>query len=374
MIRETELLATVLSCPSELSPPVPLADIAASHLRAHLAGFLRRRGDAVRARSEGLVAHLEGVLAGAAALPHDASMAFPAPAIIDSLTSPEVDPVWVAARLAAHFHGLGQRGTWSAQLAAPRTVRFGHRVTPAAAHLVLDGDALHLDGRATTVDALRTLGVVEVPGGHGAVWLAGADDAEALSLDPAKGFSAAPLADRVTELRAALEAVARFAPEYLPWIGGAVRVVAGWPGSGDKVMSGSVPGQPGVVYVSSPLSTLRVAESLIHEAAHQYFHIGELHTRFHTLADAATYWSPYVQKERPIDRILLAYHAFANVSVFYQRVLAGTDDAATVARARFALEQHRPHLHTFREVLERSPGITAPGRALHRTLAARLAA
>jgi len=65
---------------------------------------------------------------------------------------------------------------------------------------------------------------------------------------------------------------------------------------------------------------LSVAEMLIHEASHQYF---ELLNKLGPTVDpnhTKLYYSPVKQCERPLNKILLAYHAFANVMLFYRGV------------------------------------------------------
>ncbi len=54
--------------------------------------------------------------------------------------------------------------------------------------------------------------------------------------------------------------------------------------------------------------------------------------------DDALYWSPYVQKNRPIDRILIAFHDFANIVLFYRKCLAAGvgDDLSQTAEMEIA--------------------------------------
>jgi HEXXH motif-containing protein len=61
---------------------------------------------------------------------------------------------------------------------------------------------------------------------------------------------------------------------------------------------------------------------LIHEASHQYL---ELLTKLGPTIDPQhkkLYYSPVKQCDRPLHKILLAYHAFANVMLFYRDAAA----------------------------------------------------
>jgi HEXXH motif-containing protein len=163
------------------------------------------------------------------------------------------------------------------------------------------------------------------------------------------------------------------APEYLSWFGDAVRVVASWVGADQVLKSGSLPGNQGLIYISSPLPVARLAESLVHEASHQYFQTAETVHRFTGMAiDERLYWSPYAGQNRHLDRILFAFHAFANVTAFYQQVLRGRIDDGLRAHSENTLAFHRPHLDAFRGYLESSEELTPAGRALFLTVDARI--
>lgn len=362
---DPEGLGTLFACPGDGERRHSVQAIAVEDVRAHLTGFLLRRGGAVAEQSQGLEPLLRDVRDSLAACT-DPGLAFPAAAVVASLRDERVDPVWVAAALAGHFHGCGLKGTWRAAFRAPRSIRFGRSMTASSPTLTVDGDAI--EGAR-----LRPLGVVELE--HAScLLLAGQDDADGLGLDDARPLATGDLGHRLGEMRAAIDLMRTGAPEYVAWCGDTVRIVAGWPGREEQTSSGSMAGHPGVVYCSTPLNPVRLAESLIHEASHQHFHLVQSAVRLHSSLDEAEYWQPYVKAVRPIERILLAYHAFANVVLFYQRLEQVVRDDDAQRRVELALAQHRPNVTLFRDYLERSNGLTAAGRALFRTLAERVAA
>ncbi len=366
MTSEPELLGRLIACPGDGRRRDRVQAMAAADAHAHLTGFLLRRGSEIAARSTGLVSLLRAALDAGTAW-GDAGLAFPAPPIISSLQTDAVDPVCVAASIAGHLYGCGWKSAWRAEFRTPCSIRFGGSMTPSVGTVAVDGDVIDCSS------GLRPLGLVRIDE-RGHLWLAGHEDAEGLGLDASRPLSTGSIPARVNEMRAAIALISACAPDYVDWCADTVRIVAAWAGTAERASSGSVSGQPGVIYCSSPLDPVRIAESLIHEAAHQHFHLAQSEVRLHTLRDESEYWQPYVQAGRSIDRILLAYHAFANVLLFYQRLLASTQDQDLQRRATLTVAQHRPNVITFQGYLDRSDGLTPAGQALYRTLAERMAA
>ena len=163
-----------------------------------------------------------------------------------------------------------------------------------------------------------------------------------------------------------------FAAEYGPWIEDVLwALFPVCPPNGQGYSSGSVKGLYGIIYESFPVSPLHAAEGLIHEACHQYYHLAQLETLFANGQDTRLYWSPYPKQDRPIDRILLAFHAFANLVLFYRACLAGGMPFET-ERAEVEISFHIDNLRPLSEALEQSPGLTADGRALFEAIRERL--
>ncbi len=86
--------------------------------------------------------------------------------------------------------------------------------------------------------------------------------------------------------------------------------------------TGSWERRPGMVFMSYLKDEVRVAEALLHESCHQHFYFGNLDGSLEE-NDGIERWSEPVQQTRPVWKILLAYHAFANVCIFYEK--AGCD-------------------------------------------------
>jgi HEXXH motif-containing protein len=108
---------------------------------------------------------------------------------------------------------------------------------------------------------------------------------------------------------------------------------------------------------------------LIHEATHQYFH---LLARYGALDDGTgeMYFSPIKGTERPVNMILLAYHAFGNVLLFYR--LCRRKRLKDAGYCRKNELQLLPQLRKLEEALVHTNALTPLGEALWRPLAVRL--
>jgi len=161
---------------------------------------------------------------------------------------------------------------------------------------------------------------------------------------------------------AALTLLRECSPAYHDWIGDVVRYVVPLDGTDGVLRSASDDYWPGMLQISFPSKPAALAEMFVHETAHQYFHIVRALGPVHDDSDTRLYFSPVKQKERPLDRVLLAYHAFANVLLFYDLCIkAGLDDD------EYCRQNYRRHVREL-EVLEQhlrgNPALTRTGQLL----------
>jgi HEXXH motif-containing protein len=157
---------------------------------------------------------------------------------------------------------------------------------------------------------------------------------------------AGPLAAELTEAGRCLEASGT---GYASWVAAMVRYVVPVTRPPGGYVSGSTSEVPGVITLSPGAGAIRIAESLVHEAAHQYFYFA---SRFGAMVDAdagATYYSPLKRTNRSLDNILLAYHAVANMVAFYELLRNSTvwrpELDGTLAATRADCEVLDGHLH-----------------------------
>ncbi len=201
------------------------------------------------------------------------------------------------------------------------------------------------------------LGNFEVP-------ILGSQTQEAFPVDGRVGFADIPADDLEATLAQVVSIFFCCAPPYLDWVGEAVSALVpiARPDAA-HYQSLSLVSLPGVVFVSFPAPPLKIAELLVHESSHQYFHFAQFGTSLTNGKDKRLYRSPYVNRDRPIDRILIAFHAFANVVLFYRACLTmGISECRDLVRDE--IETNLDRLRPMSDDLERSPGLSPAGRCM----------
>jgi len=166
----------------------------------------------------------------------------------------------------------------------------------------------------------------------------------------------------------ALEFLADYVPAHARWVTQAVRFVAPWRVRSDYRPTGSSSTNvaPGLVGVGNHGHAASLAESLVHEASHHYYYVATRLGSVSDGSDARLYPNPFFGRDRPLDRILLAYHAFVNVFAFIRTALdGGCNDLAYV---EWRLPQVARGLHVLEEGLACSPALTPLGQTLFAAL------
>jgi hypothetical protein len=105
--------------------------------------------------------------------------------------------------------------------------------------------------------------------------------------------------------------------EYQNWITSVIHDLVISPSIEPDSRSGSWNLSPGTVYMSSMSNPMNIMDVMVHEACHQHFYIGELFDDISTNQEEK-YFSVAVNRKRPLRAVLLAYHAFVNVCVYYK--------------------------------------------------------
>jgi hypothetical protein len=171
--------------------------------------------------------------------------------------------------------------------------------------------------------------------------------------------------ESVSNLESANDLLSEATPEYAAWITPVVRylVLTTPPASG--FTSGSDRFNAGVVAMSYPIDVVSVAESLVHEAAHQYYFLLESMDELCDPDHDVLYYSPLRKSKRALNNILLAYHAAANILCFYQLLRARKaryqPEAAELRRVVDDVETLAAHLSN-------NSALTDTGRSLFESL------
>jgi HEXXH motif-containing protein len=147
------------------------------------------------------------------------------------------------------------------------------------------------------------------------------------------------------------------APGYYDWVTSVIRRIALLEQIGpDTLQSCTFDWHLGTCAITASLRPISIAEMLVHESSHQYFNQVHLSEPLVNPAHDGMYYSPFKRRDRPLVRILVAYHAFANVLLFYQTATGGLpssqwDMAASVSAAE-------------RTLVDQQDWLTPSGRAL----------
>lgn len=111
----------------------------------------------------------------------------------------------------------------------------------------------------------------------------------------------------------ALEILNKNCLNYYSWCASTITYVA--PAKTTLLGSGSHVDFPGLIVMSEDERIGANIEMLVHEASHQNFFASELIMSSTNDLDNELYYSCLAQRNRPLDKFLLAYHAFANIKL-----------------------------------------------------------
>ena len=241
------------------------------------------------------------------------------------------------------------------------------------------------------VDELEIIGLDEVQRfhRHDGVWLAEGGESEVVPTgaaplrivgsgwhklcdDPDRavepdGQIAAQIAEQISDALALLEEAA---PEYRAWVLCLLREVTPIRRPGDNALaSGSSALRPGGIDIAISASATETAEMLIHECSHQYLHMVSWFGALVTEA-AQPHYSPLKRRERPLEKILLGYHAFGNVMLAYAQLRAHGHAEALAGRSHVI----SAYVDELAKPLIEEVGLSTLGREIVRPLRTRLGA
>lgn len=346
------------------------------------------RSDEIESSSRGLVDFLREWSSGPASFEPAWDVAFGRLEWLLALGG--LDASEVAVRVALRLVETGASGVWDADVPA-MTARLGGNVLEKFVHVDVQRSsngpivrARRCDGPDLTCSWRQGANAWDAPGASKLASVGVRRPIDLLassSLPPAsddpQGFEGVrPVrsidATTVRTFARAFEILREVGADYLDWVERVLRVIlvcerpeSSW------MVSGSAAMLPGVVHVSYPAGAMDMADALVHECAHQNFYLLEHLDAFDDGTDDRLYWSAPVRRERPLSKILMAYHAFANVLLFYDALrVAGADDEGYVDRHERRLVDLVAQLDA---PLRENCALTELGRMLYTSLADRLA-
>lgn len=373
------------SCPQEGLDEAFLGLVAATYARETTRLFLHRYAVELTCRGDGVVGLLENWL--------NRDMAFETvwdPAVGNTFRAIQVgkatEAVNHAAALALRISASGLSGEWSLALVEPVRLQWDRWLLPTA-----DGIAVICDGKAACVrtrlgnanheanftctddgwqaDGAETMPQFGTQHKKITVLPAPALAAEGLGAfdDPLPVAKDLPL-EIMGAYQETITLLTEYSPIYLPWVLRVLRYVI--PLHETDIRSGSVEDQFGLICVSLGLNAVALAESFVHEASHQYLNLLCRLGPIDDGTDTILYYSPIMRKERPLSRIVVAYHAFANMLLLYRLCRAnGIADDRYCARREAELVSQVEQLES---PLRTNQALTSIGRGLCDPLIERL--
>ena len=286
-----------------------------------------------------------------------------------------------AAALAMRLHECGYPGSWSAPLSSAVRLHFDRWPLPIGERI-----RVNADGSRTQISILGSAGEQHLCfDREGEGWRsehapAPLHEARLEKLRVAVwrrhelwSPEVADIADNVDDsepylmarrCQTALDLLRQRSPKYFAWVARVVRFVAPWlvRSSERPAGSGSTNFAPGLIGIGNHEGEFPLADTLVHEASHHHFFIMLRLGGVHDGSDTRLYFNPFLEIDRPLDRILFSYHAFANVLLFCREL------AVSGSTGREYLERRIPHLEKGLRVLDQelasTTALTAAGRTL----------
>ena len=363
------------SCPYQPFNQPFFSLLAAQYSRSLIELFLDRFAQRLDQTGNGVTEMLSSIHANEP--PNDEIFWSPVPGLMmEALTDGDtLSAQRAAASLLLHCGAHGVSGDWELRFDQPSIFLWGSYLLPESERLIVNHNQetvriLSENGsrhearlhRVAETGAWRSEDLTPLP--------TVADAGYAVTLLPDRAAPplecASPTLSQISSatnesITQALGLLRALAPRYRDWVTRVLRrlIVVAAPQAG--IMSGNLHGYCSMFYISDCRDPLVIGEMLVHEASHQYFHsIASLEdVADHT--DPTTYYSPFVRCQRTIDRLLLAYHAFANVYLYYRECLGSPD---LHARASAGLRTVWNDLSVVEEPLMTSDKLTPTGRAL----------
>lgn len=366
--------------------------IVTAHGVAVASWLLEKHREEVALASDGLVEFIRGWIGSPGASQTAWDLSFGRAHL--ALKEGKLDAVDAAVRVGLRIATTGHPGRWHARMPAT-SVQLSNRVVEGVKHVEVDSEPTQapkvrfrlIDG--TQVD-LRLNGEDGSWTGDGGEHLESVGRNRAIYLLPRQALppdesggeifrECQPVATITSEMARSfhdgVSVLEENAPQYVPWVERVLHGIVVCPRQAQyRLVSGSWEDVPGFVHMSSPHGGIDIAEILVHECAHQYFYMLQRVGPVDDSTDGELYWSPPIRKKRPLSRILMAYHALANVQLLYEAVrLNEANDPRDIHYVRANEPDLQAAIGALDEPLRDNRSLTKLGRGLYHPLAERMA-
>lgn len=161
----------------------------------------------------------------------------------------------------------------------------------------------------------------------------------------------------------ALDLLGQLHPNYLPWCQPLLRGLATCQVPNPQMLiSGSYRTHAGMLTVGFPIQLPLLAETLVHEISHQYYSLLSLAVPLIDKQVATgLYYSSFKRKDRPLEKILFAFHATANMAFYWHQVLQQSGPFQDLADRE--LGKLVGYIGSLGQTLRDAPGLSPTGQA-----------
>ncbi|MBB2484687.1 hypothetical protein H5407_05550 [Mitsuaria sp. WAJ17] len=161
----------------------------------------------------------------------------------------------------------------------------------------------------------------------------------------------------------ALDLLGQLHGNYRPWCQPLLRGLAACRvPHAQMLVSGSYRSHAGMLTVGFPIQTPLLAETLVHEISHQYY---SLLSYAVPLIDrqvaSGLYYSSFKRKDRPLEKILFAFHATANMAFYWHGLLQMSGPWQDLADRE--LGKLVGYIDSLGQTLREAPGLSPTGLA-----------
>lgn len=180
----------------------------------------------------------------------------------------------------------------------------------------------------------------------------------------------ARVADAAATIGHAMDVLDSCGPRYVPWLSQLFRGVASTPlGYDDMRQSGSYLAHAGVFNCGFPGGAESLAEVIVHEVSHQnYLLLNSMYPLCDDQRDGLLY-SSLKRKHRTLSRVLFAFHATANMAVFWRDLDKVCPLSAYYQREQKEIDHHAGALY---RVVRDARGLTSHGQVFFDALVAEM--
>lgn len=381
-----DLTYEAFACPQISMDQSLLETVVVDHGLQTLDAFLDHYAGRLESRGSGLAPTLSGWLRKGAS--YDAVWHFSFGDMYAALLSRDTDEVdRSAAALAIRSHAFGLEGDWQFQLDKPASFLFDRWRLPPGDALRVCADSRNVLIDTRTADGWRQTAFARTENG----WESNEAEALPAVVHPRLRCGVIPIeclppdsaAQRLVKglydsgapndtglltstCKEAASMIEDFAGIYMTWVSDVIKDLIPLPPRPNVLHSASANHAPGVISVTNQNLRCAMAEQLVHEATHQHLYILKRLGPMDDGTDETLYYSPFRKIGRPILYILFAYHAFANVLLFYRMARANglTEDEPGKGNER----QLEEDLQTVEAALDTTRSLTPLGRALYEPL------